>query len=171
MARTGKWFGYQHAGIQPDIATLAKGLGSGVPIGACLAGGLAAGLFGPVKHGSTFGGNPLACVAALTTIATIEQDGLMAQADSIGALIRKLFAAALAGVKGVVEIRGHGLMIGIELDRPCGELVGRALAAGLLINVTADKVVRLLPPLIFSENEARELVDRSVPLIRDFLAS
>ena len=171
MARTGKWFGYQHAGIQPDIATLAKGLGSGVPIGACLAGGLAAGLFGPGKHGSTFGGNPLACVAALTTIATIEQDGLMAQADCIGALIRELFAAALAGVKGVVEIRGHGLMIGIELDRPCGELVGRALAAGLLINVTADKVIRLLPPLIFSENEARELVDRSIPLIRDFLTS
>ena len=171
MARTGKWFGYQHAGIRPDIATLAKGLGSGVPIGACMAGGRAVGLFEPGKHGSTFGGNPLACTAALTTIATIEQDGLMAQADCIGALIRELFAAALAGVKGVVEIRGHGLMIGIELDRPCGELVGRALAAGLLINVTADKVIRLLPPLIFSENEARELVDRSIPLIRDFLAS
>ena len=171
MARTGKWFGYQHAGIRPDIATLAKGLGSGVPIGACMAGGRAAGLFEPGKHGSTFGGNPLACTAALTTIATIEQDGLMAQAEVVGALIRKLFAEALAGVRGVKEIRGCGLMIGIELDRPCGELVGKALAAGLLINVTADKVIRLLPPLILNENEARELVDRSVPLIRDFLAS
>lgn len=171
MARTGKWFGYQHAGIQPDIATLAKGLGSGVPIGACMAGGRAAGLFGPGNHGSTFGGNPLACIAALTTIDTIEQDGLMANAERVGALIRQLMAEALAGLKGVVDIRGHGLMIGIELDRPCGELVGKALAAGLLINVTADKVVRLLPPLIFSENEARELVDRSAPLIREFLAA
>jgi len=171
MARTGKWFGYQHAGIQPDIATLAKGLGSGVPIGACMAGGRAAGLFGPGNHGSTFGGNPLACTAALTTIDTIEKDGLMANAERVGALIRKLMAEALAGLKGVVEIRGHGLMIGIELDRPCGELVGKALAAGLLINVTADKVVRLLPPLTFSENEARELVDRSAPLIREFLAA
>ena len=171
MARTGKWFGYQHAGIRPDVATLAKGLGSGVPIGACMAAGRAAGLFEPGKHGSTFGGNPLACTAALTTIATIEQDGLMAQAERVGALIRKLFAEALAGVRGVKEVRGCGLMIGIELDRPCGELVGKALAAGLLINVTADKVIRLLPPLILDENEARELVDRSVPLIRDFLAS
>ena len=171
MARTGKWFGYQHAGILPDIATLAKGLGSGVPIGACLAGGRAAGLFGPGSHGSTFGGNPLACTAALTTIATIEQDGLMAQAECIGALIRQLYGEALAGVDGVVEIRGHGLMIGIELDRPCGELVGKALAAGLLINVTGERVIRLLPPLIFSENDARELVDRSVPLIREFLAA
>ena len=170
MARTGKWFGYQHAGIQPDIATLAKGLGSGVPIGACMVGGKAAGLFGPGNHGSTFGGNPLACTAALTTIDVIEQDGLMANAEQIGALIRQLMAEALAGVKGLTEIRGHGLMIGIELDRPCGELVGKALAAGLLINVTADKVVRLLPPLIFGEAEARELVDRLAPLIKDFLA-
>ena len=171
MARTGKWFGYQHAGIRPDVATLAKGLGSGVPIGACMAGGRAAGLFEPGKHGSTFGGNPLACAAALTMIATIEQDGLMARAESVGALIRQRFAEALAGVRGIREIRGQGLMIGIELDRPCGELVGMALAAGLLINVTADRVIRLLPPLILDENEARELVDRSVPLIRDFLAS
>lgn len=171
MARTGRWFGYQHAGIQPDIATLAKGLGSGVPIGACMVGGKAAGLFGPGNHGSTFGGNPLACTAALTTIETIEQDGLMANAESVGALIRKLMAESLAGLKGVVEVRGHGLMIGIELDRPCGELVTKALAAGLLINVTADRVIRLLPPLTFSENEARELVDRSVPLIKEFLAA
>jgi acetylornithine aminotransferase len=171
MGRTGKWFGYQHAGIQPDIATLAKGLGSGVPIGACLAGGKAAGLFGPGNHGSTFGGNPLVSTAALTTIETIEQDGLMANAERIGALIRSQMAAALANVKGVVDIRGHGLMIGIELDRPCGELVGKALAAGLLINVTADSVIRFLPPLIFSESDAKELVERCAPLIREFLAA
>jgi acetylornithine aminotransferase len=171
MARTGQWFGYQHAGIQPDIATLAKGLGSGVPIGACMVTGKAAGLFAPGNHGSTFGGNPLACTAALTTIATIEKDNLMAQAECIGALIRLLMTAALLEVKGVSQIRGHGLMIGIELDRPCGELVGKALAAGVLINVTADKVVRLLPPLIFGENEAKELVDRIAPLIKEFLAA
>jgi len=170
IGRTGKWFGYQHAGILPDVATLAKGLGSGVPIGACMTSGKAAGLFGPGNHGSTFGGNPLACTAALTTIDCIEQEGLMANAEKVGALIRQLYAEGLAGLKGVVEIRGHGLMIGIELDRPCGELVGQALAAGLLINVTADKVIRLLPPLTFSENEAKELVDRSLPLIKAFLA-
>ena len=171
MARTGKWFGYQHAGIQPDVATLAKGLGSGVPIGACMVSGRAAGLFGPGNHGSTFGGNPLACSAALATIATIEEDGLMANAEAIGAYIRALVAEALAGVQGLVEIRGHGLMIGIELDRPCGELVGKGLVAGLLINVTADKVIRFLPPLIFGKNEAKELVDRITPLIKDFLAA
>jgi len=171
MARTGRWFGYQHAEILPDVVTLAKGLGSGVPIGACLAGGKAAGLFGPGNHGSTFGGNPLACTAALTTIQTIEDDGLMAAAERIGARLRDAFRAALAGSPGLVEIRGQGLMIGIELDRPCGELVAKALAAGLLINVTADKVIRLLPPLIFSENEARELVDRSSLLIKEFLAA
>lgn len=171
MARTGRWFGYQHAGILPDVATLAKGLGSGVPIGACMASGKAAGLFGPGNHGSTFGGNPLACAAALTTIDCIENEGLMANAEKMGALIRSLYAEALVGVQGVVEIRGHGLMIGIELDRPCGDLVRKGLAAGLLINVTAEKVIRLLPPLIFNENEARELVVRSVPLIKDFLAA
>jgi acetylornithine aminotransferase len=171
MGRTGKWFGYQQAGVQPDIATLAKGLGSGVPIGACLAGGKAAGLFGPGNHGSTFGGNPLVATAALTTIDVIEQDGLLANAAQIGALIRQLFAEALAGVKGVVDIRGHGLMIGLELDRPCGTLVGKGLEAGLLINVTADSVVRFLPPLIFTERDARELVERCAPLIKDFLAA
>ncbi len=170
MGRTGQWFGYQHAGIQPDIATLAKGLGSGVPIGACMVGGRAAGLFGPGNHGSTFGGNPLACTAALTTIDTIEKEGLLANAVQVGTLIRQLVAEVLADSGGLVEIRGHGLMIGIELDRPCGELVGKALAAGMLINVTADKVIRLLPPLNFSEKEARELVDRITPLIKEFLA-
>ena len=171
MGRTGKWFGYQQAGFQPDVATLAKGLGSGVPIGACMAGGKAAGLFGPGNHGSTFGGNPLVCAAALTTIAVMEEDNLLDNAARVGALIRSLFGEALAGVKGVMDIRGHGLMIGIELDRPCGELVGKALAAGLLINVTGEKIIRLLPPLIFSEADARELVERCAPLIRDFLGA
>lgn len=171
VARTGKWFGYQHAGILPDIATLAKGLGSGVPIGVCLTGGKAAGLFGPGNHGSTFGGNPLACTAALTTIDIIEQDGLMAQAERIGALIRQRLGEAFSGMAGVVEIRGQGLMVGIELDRPCGELVGKALAGGLLINVTADKVIRLLPPLIFGEAEVEELVTRLAPLVKDFLSA
>ncbi len=171
MGRTGKWFGYQQAGIQPDIATLAKGLGSGVPIGACMAGGKAAGLFGPGNHGSTFGGNPLAAKAALTTIDVMEQDGLLANAAQMGALIRQLFGEALAGVKGMVDIRGHGLMIGLELDRPCGALVGKALEAGLLINVTAECVIRFLPPLIFSERDARELVERCAPLIKEFLAA
>ena len=171
MGRTGKWFGYQQAGIQPDIATLAKGLGSGVPIGACMAGGKAAGLFGPGNHGSTFGGNPLVATAALTTIDVMEQDGLLANAAQMGALIRQLFGEALAGVKGVVDIRGHGLMIGLELDRPCGALVGKALEAGLLINVTAECVIRFLPPLIFSERDARELVERCAPLIKEFLAA
>ncbi|MFC5303380.1 aspartate aminotransferase family protein [Azospira restricta] len=171
MARTGKWFGFQHAGVLPDVMTLAKGLGSGVPIGACLAAGKAAGLFGPGNHGSTFGGNPLACTAALTTLSTIEQDGLLARAETVGAAIRQGLAEALAGVAGVVDIRGQGLMIGIELDRPCGELVTRGLDAGLLINVTADKVVRLLPALVFSDAEAKELVERLAALIRAFLAA
>lgn len=171
MGRTGKWFGYQQADVLPDIATMAKGLASGLPIGACLAGGKAAGLFGPGNHGSTFGGNPLVCAAALTTIEVMEEDGLLANAAKIGALIRQLFGEALAGVKGLVDIRGHGLMIGIELDRPCGELVGKALAAGLLINVTGDTIIRFLPPLIFSESDARELVDRTAPLIKAFLGA
>lgn len=169
MGRTGEWFCYQHAGILPDVVTLAKGLGSGVPVGACLAGGRAAGLFGPGNHGSTFGGNPLACTAALKTIELIEAEGLLSNAERIGALIRSELAAALKDMPGVVEFRGKGLMLGIELDRPCGELVGRALAAGLLINVTHDKVIRLLPALIFGEAEVRELVDKLAPLVRDFL--
>lgn len=170
MARTGKWFGYQQVGVQPDVATLAKGLGSGVPIGACMTGGRAKSLFGPGNHGSTFGGNPLACTAALTTIACIQEEGLLDNAARVGALIRQRFAEGLAGTPGLVDIRGHGLMIGVELDRPCGVLVTRALEAGLLINVTGDTVIRLLPPLNFSENEACELVDRMIPLIQAFLA-
>ncbi len=167
--RTGTWFGFQHAGIRPDVVTLAKGLGGGVPIGACLAAGKAAGLFKPGKHGSTFGGNQLATTAALTTIAVIEQDGLIDNAVAVGRLIREGLAQALAGRAGLVAIRGQGLMIGVELDRPCSELVSRALGVGLLINVTDEKVVRLLPPLNFSADEARELVSRLGALIGDFL--
>lgn len=171
MGRTGTWFGFQHAGIRPDIVTLAKGLGGGVPVGACLAAGKAAGLFKPGNHGSTFGGNQLATTAALTTIEVVEREQLIANAEAVGALIRDELAKSLTGLEGVVDIRGQGLMIGIELDRPCGELVGRALEAGLLINVTADKVIRLLPALTFSADEGRELVARLSVLIHNFLAS
>lgn len=171
MGRIGTWFGYQHSGILPDVVTLAKGLAGGVPVGACLAGGRAAGLFGPGNHGSTFGGNQLAMAAALTTLHVIERDRLIDNAIEIGQFIRNELAVALADTKGVVEIRGRGLMIGIELDRPCGELVARGLAEGLLINVTADKVVRLLPPLTFSAEEAKELVVRLSALIRTFLTA
>ena len=171
MGRIGTWFGYQHSGILPDVVTLAKGLAGGVPVGACLAGGKAAGLFGPGNHGSTFGGNQLAMAAALTTLHVIERDRLIDNAIEIGQLIRDELAVALADAKGVVEIRGRGLMIGIELDRPCSELVTRGLSEGLLINVTAEKVVRLLPPLTFSAEEARELVVRLSSLIRLFLTA
>jgi acetylornithine aminotransferase len=169
IGRTGLWFAHQHAGIKPDVMTLAKGLGSGVPVGACLTSGPAAGVFKPGNHGSTFGGNPLACVAALTTLDVIEQDGLMARAVLLGNAIRNGLREALQGVAGVVDIRGEGLMIGIQLDRPCGELVGKALAAGLLINVTADSVVRLLPALTYSDADAKKLVEMLAPLIREFL--
>ena len=170
LGRTGYWFASQHAGVKPDVMTLAKGLGSGVPIGACLAAGPAAGVFKPGNHGSTFVGNPLACTAALTTLAVIEEDGLLARAAALGAKLRGAFAGALEGQAGVVAIRGDGLMIGIELDRPCGELVMRALERGLLINVTAEKVVRLLPALVFSDADAEELVSILSALIREFLA-
>ena len=169
MGRTGTWFAFQHAGIVPDVATLAKGLAGGVPIGACLAAGKAVGLFGPGNHGSTFGGNQLATTAALTVLNVVERDGLMGNAIRQGALIRNGLGAALAEVRGVVDIRGQGLMIGIELDRPCAELMTRALSIGLLINVTAEKVIRLLPPLTFSEEESKELVARLAELIHDFL--
>jgi acetylornithine/N-succinyldiaminopimelate aminotransferase len=171
VGRTGTWFAFQHADILPDVMSLAKGLGSGMPIGACLAAGRAAGVFKPGNHGSTFGGNPLACAAALETLKVIEDDALLEGAGRIGALIRESLAAGLRGQSGVVSIRGDGLMIGVELDRPCGELVGQALAAGLLINVTAERVVRLLPPLIFTEQDVALLVDTLVPLIRNFLAA
>ena len=171
IGRTGVWFAHQHAGILPDVMTLAKGLGSGVPIGACLAAGRAAGVFKPGNHGSTFGGNPLACVAALTTLDVIEADGLMPHAERLGAAIRDGLRSGLSGVSGLVEVRGDGLMIGIELDRPCTDLVRRALDAGLLINVTADKVVRLLPALVMSDAEGAELVAALVALIKEFLGA
>ena len=171
IGRTGVWFAHQHAGILPDVMTLAKGLGSGVPIGACLAAGRASGVFKPGNHGSTFGGNPLACIAALTTLDVIEADGLMARAVTLGDAIRGGLRKALSGNAGIVDIRGDGLMIGIELDRPCGDLVRQALAAGLLINVTADKVVRLLPPLVMSDAEAVELVALLGALIKEFLGA
>ncbi|MBY0575433.1 MAG: acetylornithine transaminase [Gallionellaceae bacterium] len=171
IGRTGKWFAFQHAGIQPDVMTLAKGLGSGVPIGACLTAGKAAGLFKPGNHGSTFGGNPLACTAGLTTLNIVEQDKLLAHAESLGQFIREGIATALQGVSGVKEIRGQGLMIGVELDKPCGDLVKNALAKGLLINVTADNVIRLLPPLVMSQDEARQLLDILCPLMKEFLQS
>ena len=170
IGRTGCWFACQHAGVMPDVMTLAKGLGSGVPIGACLAAGKAAGVFKPGNHGSTFGGNPLASTAALTTLAVIEEDGLLKRAADLGEQLRGDFARALDGQAGVVAIRGDGLMIGIELDRDCGELVARALDRGLLINVTADRVIRLLPSLVFTDDDARELVSILAPLISEFLA-
>ncbi len=171
VGRTGTWFAFQHAGILPDVMSLAKGLGGGVPIGACLAAGPAAGVFKPGNHGSTFGGNALACAAALETLRVVEADGLLANAARVGEVIRGAFKAGLADLPGIVSIRGDGLMIGVELDRPCGELVGRALEAGMLINVTAERVVRLLPPLIMTEREAADMVARLVPLIREFLAA
>lgn len=171
IGRTGRWFAHQHASIVPDVMTLAKGLGSGVPIGACLAAGAATGTFCPGNHGSTFGGNPLACVAGLTTLNVMEQDNLPEYAKQLGQFLRTGLAARLQGIKGYQEIRGMGLMIGIVLDEPCAELVKLALAKGLLINVTADNVVRLLPPLVMSQDEAQQLVDILCPLIKDFLQS
>jgi acetylornithine/N-succinyldiaminopimelate aminotransferase len=169
LGRTGKWFVYQHAGILPDVVPLAKGLGSGVPVGACVAGGRAAGVLKPGNHGSTFGGNPLACTAVVTTLDVMREEQLLDNAARVGRLIREELAAALAGLAGVVEIRGMGLMIGVQLDRPCGELARAALDAGLVINVTADSVVRMLPPLVMREAEAREAVARLAPLIKAFL--
>ncbi len=171
IGRTGKWFEHQHAHIVPDVMALAKGLGSGMPVGACLAKGAAAEVFKPGNHGSTFGGNPLACAAAIATLDAIEQDGLMVNAWETGNFIRDSLAERLRGVAGVVEARGMGMMIGIELDRPCGDLVARARDKGLLINVTVDSVVRLLPPLVMNRQEAQQLVDILAPLIREFLGA
>jgi acetylornithine/N-succinyldiaminopimelate aminotransferase len=170
VGRTGKWFAHQWAGIVPDVMTLAKGLGSGVPIGACLARGAAAKVFKPGNHGSTFGGGPLVSVAALTTLEVIEKDGLLAHAQHMGEVIQGGLKRELAGTAGVKEVRGMGLMIGVELDRPCGDLVRRALAAGLVMNVTAERVVRLLPPLVIEEAQAKSLVAILAPLVKAFLA-
>ncbi|MDP1658097.1 MAG: aspartate aminotransferase family protein [Methylotenera sp.] len=171
IGRTGTWFAFQHTSIKPDVMTLAKGLGSGVPIGACVASGKAAEVFTYGKHGSTFGGNPLATAAGLATLCIIEEEGLRENSEKIGNLIREGFEAEFKDIKGVTVIRNAGLMIGIELDRPCGDLVKLALEEKLLINVTADKVVRLLPPLIINEAEANELVRRLAALIKTFLSN
>ncbi len=169
IGRTGTWFAFQHGDIKPDVMSLAKGLGSGFPIGACLARGVAAVTFVPGKHGSTFGGNQLACTAGLTTLRVMEQDKLLENAAELGAFIRADLLDRLAGVAGLREIRGQGLMIGIELDRPCGDLVRQALEQKLLINVTNDNVVRLLPPLVLQREEAALLTEKLAALIKAFL--
>jgi acetylornithine/N-succinyldiaminopimelate aminotransferase len=169
MGRTGAWFAFQHEGIVPDVMSLAKALGNGVPIGACLARGAAAEVLRPGTHGSTFGGNPLACAAARAVIRTLEEQDLVARARALGARLLDGLRAALDGLPGVVEVRGKGLILGVELDRPCGELVGRALEAGVLINVTAGKVIRLLPPLTLDDADAQRLLDTVVGLVRELV--
>lgn len=169
IGRTGTWFAFQQHGIEPDVITLAKGLGNGVPIGACLARGAAAEVFKPGNHGSTFGGNPLACSAALAVLRTMEAQDLAARAAHLGTRMLDGFKAQLGNAAGITALRGKGLMIGIELDRPCAELVKRALEEGVLINVTAEKVVRLLPPLILSDDEADQIVNTVSRLIVEFL--
>ena len=170
MGRTGKWFAHQWAGIVPDVMPLAKGLGSGVPIGAVVAGPKAAQIFQPGNHGGTFGGNPLAMRAGVETIRIMEKDGLMDNAATVGAHLRAGLEKALAGLPGIKEIRGQGLMIGVELDKPCSALTGRCAEAGLLISVTADTVVRLVPPLIMTTAEADEVLAILVPQIKKFLS-
>lgn len=169
MGRTGKWFAHQWAGIQPDVMPLAKGLGSGVPVGAVVAGPKAAHIFQPGNHGTTFGGNPLAMRAGVETIRIIEEDGLLENAARMGHLIQTKLLTALMHRKGVKEVRGQGLMIGIELDKPCGVITQRAADAGLLLSVTADNVIRLVPPLVISGAEADEIVARLLPIIEQFL--
>lgn len=170
MGRTGKWFAHQWAGIIPDVMTLAKGLGSGVPIGAVVAHGKAATVLQPGNHGSTFGGNPLAMRAGIETIRIMEEDGLLARTTKVGDHLKATLQKELADVKGVVDVRGQGLIIGIELNKPCGALLGRGAEAGLLFSVTADTVVRLVPPLIMTEAEADEVVAKLKPLIVQFLS-
>lgn len=170
MGRTGKWFAHQWAGIVPDVMPLAKGLGSGVPIGAVVAGPKAAKIFQPGNHGTTFGGNPLSVRAGVETIRIMEEDGLLENAAKVGAQLHTALSTQLMHLPGVKEVRGKGLMIGIELDRPCGVLVNRCADAGLLLSVTADTVVRMVPPLILSGAEADEIVAKLVPLIKAFLA-
>jgi acetylornithine aminotransferase len=170
IGRTGKWFAHQWAGVRPDVMPLAKGLGSGVPVGAVVCGPRAARVLGPGNHGTTFGGNPLSMRAGIETLRIMEDDGLLANAERVGAVLRGGLERELHGVAGVVEVRGAGLMLGIELDRPCGVLLGRAAEAGLLLSVTAERVVRLVPPLILSADEAGQIVAVLVPLIKAFLA-
>ena len=171
IGRTGKWFAHQWAGIVPDVMPLAKGLGSGVPIGAVVAGPKAADVFQPGNHGTTFGGNPLSMRAGIETLRIMEEEGLLENAARVGTALKAGLERELAGVAGVVEIRGQGLMLGIELDRPCGALLSQAMEAGLLLSVTADKVIRLVPPLILTEDEAAQMVAILCPLIKAFLAA
>ena len=170
LGRTGKWFAHQWAGIVPDVMPLAKGLGSGVPIGAIVVGPKAKDVLGPGNHGTTFGGNPLAMRAGVETLKIMEDERLLDNAAAVGEVLRSALQQGLEGVAGIVEYRGQGLMIGIELDRPCGVLLQRAADAGLMISVTADRVVRLLPPLILSADEARQIAAILCPLIKDFLS-
>ena len=169
MGRTGKWFAHQWAGIQPDVMPLAKGLGSGVPIGAVVAGPKAANIFQPGNHGTTFGGNPLAMRAGVETIRIMEEDGLLENAATVGAHLRSALEKGLAGNPGLKEIRGQGLMIGVELNKPCGVITQRAADAGLLLSVTADSVIRLVPPLIMTTAEADEVAAILLPIITTFL--
>jgi len=171
IGRSGKWFAFQHSQIMPDVITLAKGLGGGVPIGACLAKGVAADVFKPGNHASTFGGNPLACAAALETLQVIEDENLIGHAAEVGDFMRDRFKRQLADVAGVVQVRGQGLIVGVELAVPCVELVKRALERKLLINVTSDKVVRLLPAFVMQQREAEQVVDVTCELIKEFLNS
>ncbi len=166
--RTGKFFYYQHSGVQPDVVTTAKGLGNGFPIGACLAYDEASELMQPGNHGSTFGGNPLACSAALAVVNTLEEDKLYQRATAIGDIIMQGLNKELAGLEHVKEIRGQGCMIGIELTKPCKALYTQALEKGLIINVTADSVIRLLPPMIMTDDQAQQVVNILAPLIKDF---
>jgi len=170
MARTGRLFAHQHAGIKPDVMTLAKGLGNGMPIGACVVGEAAAEVLGPGSHGSTFGGNPLACAAGLAVLDVIARDGLADAAASNGARLLERLRDGLAGRQGVREIRGLGLMLAIELDRPCGELVMRAAGQGLLINVTAERSIRLLPPLVCSSEEIDTIAERLLATLDGYLS-
>jgi acetylornithine aminotransferase len=170
MGRTGKWFAHQWAGILPDVMPLAKGLGSGVPIGAVVAGPKAANIFQPGNHGTTFGGNPLAMRAGVETIRIMEEEGLLENAAVVGAHLKAALQRELGSLPGVKDIRGQGLMLGIELDRPCGVLTQRACDNGLLMSVTADSVIRLVPSLIFSTADADELVGILAPLVKQFLA-
>ncbi|MGQ2999453.1 aspartate aminotransferase family protein [Variovorax sp.] len=170
MGRTGKWFAHQWAGIKPDVMPLAKGLGSGVPIGAVVAGPKAANIFGPGNHGTTFGGNPLAMRAGIETIRIMEEHKLLENAANVGAHLKAALERELGGLPGVKEVRGQGLMLGIELDRPCGTILTRACDAGLLLSVTADSVIRLVPPLILSIAEADEIVAILAPIVKTFLS-
>jgi acetylornithine/N-succinyldiaminopimelate aminotransferase len=169
IGRTGKWFAHQWAGIVPDVMPLAKGLGSGVPIGAVVAGPKAANIFQPGNHGTTFGGNPLSTRAGIETIKIMEEDGLVESAARVGMHLKAALEKAFEGVDGVKEIRGQGLMLGVELAKPCGQLVNQAAEAGLLISVTADSVIRLVPPLILTEAEADQIVAILAPLVKAFL--